>query len=207
MLGPVPFELPVDYVAGTNGIGRPVYSNQSANVRATFVRLRKVNEAASLKAGHEIYEDEIVLVKHVAGDTNVAANRANESDKLRYAAEWARFQRGDSVDVGTPLAHLYGVGPATMAVMFGLGIATIQAAAAMSDQLCAVVGETGERARALAQVYLNSRKSETEQASAIVELKATSARLTELEAECAKLRAELKSKPKRTTKKTEKVDA
>jgi hypothetical protein len=205
MLGAVPFEIPVDYVDNGNGIGRPVYANTNSRVKATFVRLRKVNEQASLRAGKEVYDDEIVLIKQIAGDTNVAANRATEADKLAFREEWARFQRGDGVDVGTPLGHLYGVGPATMAIMFGLGIATVQAASKMSDQMCSVVGEQGERVRALAQVYLNSRASEAESASALIEAKATRARNVELEAECARLRAELESKPKRTKK--EKIDA
>lgn len=197
---------PVDYdVSGSSGIGKPIYSQETSQVKVQFVRQYVVNERRSIEAGHEVHDEQIVLLKRAYKDTNVVANLATPADKRIYAREWQIFEKGERGDLGTPIDRLYGILPRQVAQLMAFNITTVEALLAAEQYVIdSIENGEGERLKALAQVFLNTRNNIQDQASAILEVVTYKNRSTELEeenrillAEIEKLRSQSKTSKKK----------
>jgi len=201
------FEVPEDYIENGDGTGRAVYKAGNG-LRAQFEKVFVLNEGRTLETGKESFEESIVVLIQAKGDSNIVAHRMTDQHKRMFPQQWRRFEQGATGELGQSIVHLYGMTPNLVAAFTARGVFTVTQLAECSDEVLADIPD-GERARALAQVFLSTRKGESDTASLIVEVHGYKTRNAELEAEAARLRAELaKAKPKRvrTKRVKEKTD-
>lgn len=190
------FEVPEDYIENGDGTGRAVYK-QSNRVRIQFEKTFTLNQTSTLEQGREVFDESVVVLMQAKGDSNVVAHRATDQHKRMFPAQWNKFKSGQDGELGQSLSQLYGMTPNLLSAFTARGLFSIQQLAEAEDGMISDIPEA-ERARALAQVWLDSRSGESKTASLIVQATGYKARAEDAEKELAKLRAELaKTKKKR----------
>lgn len=199
----VPMEYPVDYIENGDGTMRPVYANADSRLRVYFRKIKRPDTQRMLETGEEVFTEEVLIFKKVKGSTNIPAARATEADKRRYRREWDAFQKGQGSEESNALSDLYGIRAYDIQTLNSIGIDTIQKLYDAEPELLEGV-EGGEDLRKLAGIWLRSRKTEVENAKAVVVVASYKARNEELQAEIEELRKEIERKKSKRTKSTKK---
>lgn len=178
-------------------------------VTARFHYHPYLNRARSREEGRPIYEDRVYVEILVAGMDKQTVNRpAQEKDKVRFAAEWAAFSRGEEARrVGTPVAEWPRMAqtPSMVKMLESINIFTVEDLAALSDGLVPKLGMGGFKLRDEARRFIELAKEEV-RASESEALRAKNAdlerRLAELEERLASAGApEAPAEPVRARKK------
>lgn len=124
------------------------------------------NEAKSLEAGREIYEDRECVRVIIPGDRNMEIDRiAEDEDRKKYPAEYDAFKR-DAKDavVGTPLAEWPAMGRSLVQEWNYLNVFTVEQLAGLSDAGKQAFGRGANEwvTKAKAFVELSANTSATE---------------------------------------------
>ncbi len=113
-------------------------SDEERKLRVRFFKDEIKDAAATLKEGRPIYKSaEMVEIKIPGDRDNVVVRKVTASDPERFPGAYARFKRGDAVQVvGTPLLRWGLMEPAEARGYEESGVITVEQLAAMSDATC-----------------------------------------------------------------------
>lgn len=101
---------------------------------AWFETKSKHMPAKSEAAGHEVYEDIVMVHVQQPGDMQPVSREYRAGDERRWPESWAAFQeKRKPVHDGTPLAILFPASPAMVKNLEGVGIHTIEQLRSVTD--------------------------------------------------------------------------
>lgn len=127
-------------------------------VYAKFHYQPVLDGAASRSAGRPVYQDRLYVEIAVAGQDKQMVNRpAQDKDKVRFAHEWAAFERGEeSKRTGTPLGQWprLATSPALVKSLEAANIYTVEDVASLTDETIPKLGMGGYKLREEAQRYV-----------------------------------------------------
>ncbi len=127
----------MDSIAGDMSgarIGQNGVVQAKDNSYAWFETRSKHMPAKSEAAGHEVYEDQIILNVQQPGDLNPVSRPYREGDERRYAEAWSAYQQGKTpAHDGTPMAILFPASPAMVKNLESIGIHTIEELGKVTD--------------------------------------------------------------------------
>lgn len=147
-----------------------------------FYRQWVRNNFKSKEAGCEIGDEQDYIIIVSPGQPKSEVRRkATDADKMAYGPEWSAYEQGKEMQIsGTPIELLPGLAAGMADALKALYIYTIEQMAGLPDIALQRVGMGGNDIRRRAKDYLSKGSAET------AELRA---RVAELEAEIAALRA------------------
>lgn len=147
-----------------------------------FYRQWVRNNFKSKEAGSEIGDEQDYIIIVSPGQPKSEVRRkATDADKMAYGPEWSAYEQGKEMQIsGTPIELLPGLAAGMADALKALYIYTIEQMAGLPDIALQRVGMGGNDIRRRAKDYLSKGSAET------AELRA---RVAELEAEIAALRA------------------
>jgi hypothetical protein len=141
--------LEADHSMTAMAMGR----DQQERVYAEFYTHPRRNQAKSLEAGRDIYEDLPYIKIMVPGDKdNIIQRPVRDQDKQRFPRQWQAFQNQDTQPMeGTPLAEWSGVTRSMVEEFKHFGIRTVEDLVNMPDsQANKFMGINALRAKAKA---------------------------------------------------------
>ncbi len=123
--------LEADHSMTAMAMGR----DQQERVYAEFYTHPRRNQAKSLEAGRDIYEDLPYIKIMVPGDKdNIIQRPVRDQDKQRFPRQWQAFQNQDTQPMeGTPLAEWSGVTRSMVEEFKHFGIRTVEDLVNMPD--------------------------------------------------------------------------
>lgn len=125
---------------GENDFGRGRFA-MDTGVHARFYTVAVKDEAASAEAGRPRYNDADFLEIIAAGNAqNIIRREATEEDKMRFARQYAIFNRdktttGDQL-IGTPLVEVPWLTKSQVSEMAYMHIQTLEQLANVDDNTC-----------------------------------------------------------------------
>lgn len=112
-------------------------------------------KAKSEKAGRPIYEDRDFISIIVPGSTDKHVREVRESDKERFAVQWAKYLANqEQVPDGTPLEDWPVLTASQREELKHLKVYTVETIAGLSDAQCQKLGPGYTGIRAKAQAFL-----------------------------------------------------
>lgn len=174
-------------------------SRDTEGLSVRFEKRPKRNEKASLEAGRPIYDEVDYIEIRAPGDKdNIVHRPVTESDKLRFATQYRRWQStgGDGEALtGTPLAEWPAVSRSQVEELRYFGVRTVEQLAAVTDGNLKNVGPL-LMLRQKARDFVAKAKDEAPMAQMRDELAAKDMRIAHLEAQMAEVLAEAKKSRK-----------
>lgn len=149
-----------------------------------FATLREKNEAKSLDAGHDVFDDVEVIFIRILGSKDEVVNLVTDEHRQAYADQYRAWKAGQAAPVsGMPLEEWTAASQSFVDDMRAYGVRTVEQLATLSD------GIVGSRPgwmtmRSKAAAYL-------EQAQADGALAAEKARTKALEDQLAAMQAQI----------------
>lgn len=99
-----------------------------------FYKGTKLDAFNSQAAGVPMHKAVDMLEIRQFGEKDSTVREVTESDKMKFANQWARYQQGlEQIQDGTPLDVLFPKNPEIVASLKGVHVHTIQALAAVPD--------------------------------------------------------------------------
>lgn len=163
-------------------------SDEERKLRVRFFKDEIKDEAATKQEGRPIYKSvEMVEIKIPGDKDNVVVRKVGEADRERFPAAYAKFKRGDAVQVvGTPLRRWGLMEPAEARGYEEAGVITVEQLAALSDANCQKLrGSLADRQKA--RDYLEMAKDMAPVAAARAEADALRAQVEALREQIAAL--------------------
>lgn len=111
---------------------------------------------ASKEAGRTIAVDHVyVRIMAAANRQNVIERRATDTDKERFAVQYAQFLKGaEQLAIGSPISDLPSITKAQVIEMKALNIETVEQLAGVADSTLQILGTGGQELKQRAQRYL-----------------------------------------------------
>lgn len=122
-----------------------------------FYRHAELNSFQTREQGRKIF-DECVYVRILipANRLNIIERRATDEDKLRFSRQYGQFlDKGETLQVGTPLSELPGMSAAQVLEMRHLKVETVEQLAGIPDTTAQLLGIGGQELKQRAQKFLD----------------------------------------------------
>lgn len=175
---------------GTQSEWVDLANGAGADCHAIFHMEAVENKFETQKQGRPIFNDVPFVKVLIPGDkTSVVDRKVKDEDKVRWSAQWERFQAGQAEAVsGTPIETWPLLNKSQVATMKALNILTIEALAELSDT---GLGKIGMGARDLQK---RARQHLSPQAEVVTDLRSE---LAEVKADKNALAAQLQEAVRR----------
>jgi hypothetical protein len=171
-------------------------SDEERKLRVRFFKDEIKDVAATAKEGRPIYKSvEMVEIKIPGDKDNVVVRRVTAMDCERFPGAYAKFRRGDAVQVvGTPLRNWGLMEPADARGYEDAGILTVEQLAGLSDATCQKHrGSLADRQKA--RDFLEMAKGLAPVAAARAETEALRAQVEALREQIAALGGKVQDAP------------
>lgn len=149
-----------------------------------FYKHAELNSFETQKQGRKIFEEHVyVRILMPANRLNIIERRATEEDRKRFRRQFVAFvEKGESLQLGTPLDQLPSISASQVLELKALKIDTVEQLAGMADATAQLLGTGGQELKQRAVKFLD-RASNAETLSA--EVKALREELAALRAQAA----------------------
>lgn len=144
-----------------------------------FYKHAELNAFKSREANRKIFDDYIYIrIMAPANRLMMIERRASDEDKLRFAAQYQRFFKGQTqMSSGTPLSELHTITAAQVMELKALNVETIEQLAGIPDTTAQLMGLGGLEIKRRAQRFMDLVTDKTEQGEKIRTLEAQLAEL------------------------------
>ena len=137
-----------------------------SQLHVQFYKHAEQNSFQTREQGRKIF-DECVYVRILspANRLLIIERRVTDDDKLRFSKQYGQFlEKGESLQVGTPLSEFPGLSPAQVLEMRHLKVETVEQLAGIPDTTAQLLGTGGQELKQRAIKYL-ARSANSEQLS------------------------------------------
>jgi len=131
-----------------------------------FYKHAELNSFRTREEGRKIFEECVyVRILSPANRLLIIERRVTDEDKLRFSKQYGQFlEKGESLQVGTPLSEFPGLSPAQVLEMRHLKVETVEQLAGIPDTTAQLLGTGGTDLKMRAIKYL-ARSANSEQLS------------------------------------------
>lgn len=140
-----------------------------SQLHVQFYKHAELNSFETQKQGRKIFAEHVyVRILMPANRLNVIERKATEEDRARFRRQFVAFvEKGETLQMGTPLEQLTTITPAQVLELKHLKVDTVEQLAGMADSTAQLLGTGGTELKQRAQRFLD-RTGDSESLSAEV---------------------------------------
>ncbi len=152
-----------------------------SQLHVTFYKRGVLNNFKSATAGRKIFEEKVyVRILMPANRLAEVDREASDEDRVRFLLQFTSFvQKGETLQVGTPLDQLPNMSQALLLELKHLKVDTVEQLAGMADTTVSLLGTGGQTMKQSAIRFLDRNRDNEQLSTEVRELRAQLAELVE----------------------------
>lgn len=140
-----------------NALSSQQANSLDAQLYVQFYRHAELNSFQTREQGRKIFEECVYIrILIPANRLNIIERRATDEDKLRFSRQYTQFlDKGESLQIGTPLSEFPGMSPAQVLELRHLKVETVEQLAGIPDTTAQLMGTGGQELKQRAIKFLD----------------------------------------------------